>query len=68
MRDVLEDSPATEAGLGEGDIITAIDGTPAERLTLSAINERLEKPGAYELRIRRADQTLTIVLKPRRLI
>ena len=33
VHEVLEQSPATEAGLGEGDIITAIDGTPAASFT-----------------------------------
>ncbi len=30
VRSVAEDSPAAEAGLGQGDVITAIDGEPVE--------------------------------------
>ena len=68
IREVLEESPATDAGLAEGDIISAIDGMPAATLTLAAINELFEKPVKYELTIRRGDQTLTVALTPRRLI
>jgi len=68
VREVLESSPATDAGIREGDIITAIDGAPASALTLSVINEMFEKPAAYTLTIQRASETLTIVLKPRRMI
>ena len=66
--EVLEDSPATEAGIREGDVITAIDGTPAERLTLSAIVEMFEKSGTYVVTIRRGDETITVKLTPRRMI
>jgi hypothetical protein len=48
------------------DIITAIDGTPAAGFTLSAIAEMFEKPGTYELTIRRGEQVLKATLKPRR--
>jgi len=68
VEEVLEDSPAAEAGLTRGDIITAIDGMPAETVTLSAVNELLQKPISRELRIRRATGNLTIVVTPRQLI
>ena len=68
VREVLEDSPATEAGIKEGDIITSIDTIPADRFTLTTINELLERPAAHELTIRRAEQTITITLTPRRLV
>src|SRR5262245_36125886 len=35
VREVLENSPATEAGIVEGDVITSIDGRPADTFTLS---------------------------------
>lgn len=66
--DLLEDSPATAAGIQKNDVIVAIDGVPADRLTLSAINEMLEKPIKYTLTIRRAETTLTVSLTPARLI
>ena len=65
---MLEDSPATEAGILEGDIIAAIDGTPAEQLTLSQISEWFEKPVARTLTIRRAEQTINVTVTPRKLI
>jgi len=66
--EVLEDSPATDAGIAEGDVITAIDGSAAARFTLSEIIDLFEKPVARELTIRRDDRTFTATLTPRRLI
>ena len=68
VREVLEDSPATDAGFQAGDIITSIDGTGAHDLTLASISELLEKPIAREIVIRRADQTVRLTLTPRPLI
>ena len=68
VHEVLEQSPATEAGIEVGDIIAAIDGTPAASFTLSAIAEMFEKPGTYELTIRRGDQIVKAMLAPKRLI
>lgn len=66
--DVLENSPATDAGIREGDVIASIDGVPAGKLTLSLINEMFEKPVKYTVTIRRGAETLTVTLTPRRLI
>ena len=49
-------------------MITALDGTPAGMLTLSVIQEWLEKPVPYELTIRRGEETVKTTLTPRRLI
>jgi predicted metalloprotease with PDZ domain len=68
VREVLEDSPATEADIAVGDVITAIDGTAAANLTLAAINEMFEKPVRRELTIRRGEQLLKRTLTPRRLV
>jgi hypothetical protein len=68
VREILEQSPATDADIREGDVITAIDGTPASALTLSAINEMFEKPATYTLTVQRGGQTITAVLKPRRMV
>ena len=65
VRDVLEDSPATEAGLMVGDIVTAIDDTAADTLTLTAINEMLEKPIARQVVVQRGEQTIRVTLTPR---
>jgi hypothetical protein len=68
VREILESSPATDADIRVGDVITAIDKTPAANLTLSGINDLFEKPVSYTLTIRRGDQTLTVTLTPRRMI
>jgi len=66
--EVLEQSPATEAGIREGDVIASIDGKPADSLTLSTIHEMFERPGAYALTIRRSQETVTVTLTPRKLV
>jgi S1-C subfamily serine protease len=68
ITDVLEDSPATDAGVEKGDVITAIDGVPADRLTLITINEMFEKPVGYTVTIRRGERAITVKLTPARLI
>ena len=68
VHEVLEASPATEAGIEAGDIITAIDGAPAAGFTLTSIAEMFEKPGTYQLTIRRGEQVVIVTLTPRRLI
>ena len=68
VHEVLEDSPATTAGLKVDDVITAIDDKPASALTLSAILEMFEQPTLYKLTIRRGNETLTVALTPAKLI
>ena len=68
VHEVLEQSPAADAGLAEGDVITAIDNTPARDLTLSIVNEMFDKPVSYELTVRRGDQIVRVTLKPRPLV
>lgn len=66
--DILEDSPASEVGLQKNDVITEVNGKPAASLTLSSINEMLERPVAYKLTIQRGERKLKITLTPRRLV
>jgi aspartyl protease/PDZ domain-containing protein len=68
VEELLEDSPAVEAGLQMGDLVLAVDGHPASKLTLSSLHETFEKPGSHKLTVRRAEQTLQITLTPRRMI
>jgi hypothetical protein len=68
IRAVLENSPASEAGLQKDDIITTVDNQSAAELTLSKLNEMFERPVPYKLTIRRGEQTLQVTLKPRPLI
>jgi C-terminal processing protease CtpA/Prc len=66
--DVLENSPATDAGIAVGDVLESVDGVPVDRLTLPAINDMFEKPVAYALTLRRGARTFTATLTPRRMI
>jgi hypothetical protein len=66
---VLADSPAAEAGVRVGDLLTAIDGVPAARFTLDEINQMLKVPGReYKLSLKRGGGTLSVKIKMRRLI
>ena len=66
--EILESSPATEAGLQKDDIISAVDGKPAAEMTLSKLSELFERPIPYRLTVRRGEQTLQLTLTPRRLV
>ena len=66
--EVLEDSPATDAGIKADDVIETIDGQSAAALTLTRINELFEKPAPYALTIKRGSQTLRVTLTPRKMI
>ena len=68
VKNVLEDSPASEAGFKQDDIITTIDGKPAAQFTLTKLNELFEKPVSYKVAIQRGEQTMTVRLTPRKLI
>jgi predicted aspartyl protease len=66
---VIADSPAAEAGVRVGDVLTAIDGVPAARFTLDEINQMLKVPGReYKLNFKRGAGTLSMKIKMRRLI
>ena len=66
--ETLEDSPAREAGLQKDDVIVSVDGRTSTELTLSSLNEALEKPAPHKLTIRRGAQILQITLTPRKLV
>jgi C-terminal processing protease CtpA/Prc len=68
VSDVLEDSPASEAGLQRDDIVVSVDGKPASELKVTKISEMLERPQTYKLTIRRGEQTMQVSLTPRKLI
>jgi Aspartyl protease/PDZ domain len=66
---VFADSPATDAGLAEGDVITSVDGTPAGKLTLEEVRRALRAgEREVELGVRRGEKALTLRLKLRRLV
>lgn len=66
--EVLENSPASEAGLQENDLILSVNDKPAAQLTLTRLGEMFEHAVAYKLTIRRGDQTLKVTFKPRQLV
>jgi hypothetical protein len=68
VRQVLEESPATEAGIKEGDIIASVNGIAADDLTLTRLQEIFEEAVPHRLTIRRGEQTIEVTLTPRRLI
>ena len=68
VSDVLEDSPASEAGLQRDDIVVSVDGKPASELKVTKISEMFERSQTYKLTIRRGEQTMQVSLTPRKLI
>ena len=67
VKEVLEASPGSEAGFMPGDVITAVNATPAANFTLSALLEAFDKPTTHEVKVQRGEQALTLTLTPRRL-
>ena len=66
---VLQDSPAAEAGLRVGDVLAAVDGLTASRFTLDEIYQMLKQEGReYKLSVRRGGARLSVKIKTRRLI
>lgn len=69
VRQIIENSPATAAGLQEGDIILAIDGKPASNLTLEQVRQMFKQTSrSYRLTIERDKQKLQTGIKLRRLL
>lgn len=68
VQDLIENSPAAEAGLQKDDVITAIDGLAAAELTLSKVAELFERPVTYKLSVKRGEQTVKLTLTPRKLV
>lgn len=66
---VIDKSPASEAGLSEGDVFAAIDGIPASQFSLDEIYLMLKQQGReYRLSIRRGRRSFSVKLKMRRLL
>jgi hypothetical protein len=66
---VLPDTPASENGLAEGDIILSIDGVPARDYEEVAMREAMRSEASVlKLRIGRSGNEMDVALRPRRLI
>lgn len=68
ITDVLENSPASEAGLQKDDLIVKVNDKAAAELTITKIGELFEKPTPYKMTVKRGDQTLQVTLTPRKLV
>jgi len=68
IEDVLENSPASAAGIQKDDVIVTIGGRPASALTLTQILDMFERPVPRTLIVRRAEHQLQITLRPRKLV
>lgn len=68
ITDILEDSPASEAGLQIDDILMKVDDMPNTDLTITKLQELFEQSKPYKLTIRRGDKTLPVTLVPRKMI
>jgi carboxyl-terminal processing protease len=69
VRSLIEDSPAAEAGLRVGDIVTAINGKPTSEMTLAQIRGMFRQSRRrYVLNIRRNESPMQISIRTRRLI
>jgi predicted aspartyl protease len=66
---VLPGTPASEAGLRQGDEIVSVGGRPMGGTRLSDLREQLRRPDqTISLRVRRGAQELDVELKTRRLV
>jgi hypothetical protein len=68
VTDVLENSPASEAGLQKEDLIIQVNDKAADELTLTKIGELFEKSAPYKMTVKRGNQILQVTLTPRRLV
>ena len=66
--ELLEDSPATEAGFQKDDVLVSVDGRPAAEFTLTSLYEAVEKAVPHKISARRGAQTIQITVIPRKLI
>jgi len=69
IRFVLPNSPASEAGLQDGDEVVTIDGRGAAALTIDGIRNLFEVPDKrHELHVRRGGRELDVALVTRRML
>ncbi len=66
---VLPDTPASESGLMEGDVIVSVDGVPSSDCAEDSLRDAMKDDSSIlRLRIARGDSEMDVALRPRRLI
>ena len=65
---VYKNSPASEAGLKESDLITTIDGQPALSFSLDQVRRMFAQEKEYSLGIRRGSDKMQVKVKLRKLL
>ena len=68
ITDVLENSPASEAGLQIDDIVLSVNGAPVSELRVSRMIEMFDRPNSYKLIVKRGEKILPVTLVTRKLI
>jgi C-terminal processing protease CtpA/Prc len=69
VHSVMQGSPASEAGLHEGDLIQSIDGLSSEHYTLPQVGSIFRRVGAkHHLTVRRGNQQLKFDITLRKLL
>jgi C-terminal processing protease CtpA/Prc len=69
VRVVNPGTPADEAGLRVGDVVTSVDGVPGERLDPAELREWMKREGhSVPIAIRRGDRDTTVTVKLRRIL
>jgi C-terminal processing protease CtpA/Prc len=69
IRQVVANTPASDAGLQADDLITAIDGQPTSNFTEGRIEHMFKQEGReFTLTIKRGEKVIQLKLKLRRLI
>ena len=66
--EVYANSPASEAGIQEGDVLTAIDGRAISEFSLSDVRELFRHETKYDLAFNRSGRRIAVALELRRLI
>ncbi len=68
-RSVIAGSPASEAGVSAGDLLTAIEGRATQTMTLSDVRRLFRQPDRqFALELKRGERRVQMKLKTRKLI
>lgn len=69
VHSVMQGSPASDAGIREGDLIRSIDGLPSKRFTLRQAQSLFQRVGAeHHLTVQRGNELLNFDIKLRKLL